>query len=195
VAEWARGEADRHDPPRMPRPQCATNIPTKREVWSCARDGGGPLVSCDQEQDANRCKLLPLRAVVVSVAERAGRDPALVRLGETSESKPSMNGRKGSVDVKTEVSGHLGTSLGGALKPGPSGIRLEGGVTPRQALVWNVGTCRLDAKGNVQVGGPDKDQLTDARHRDGAVRSRAEGPVMGLDRRGSGILLWQAANW
>jgi len=24
---------------------------------------------------------------------------------------------------------------------------------------------------------------------------RAEGPVMGLDRRGSGILLWQAANW
>jgi hypothetical protein len=66
--------------------------------------------------------------VVVSVAERAGRDPALVRLGETSESKPSMNGRKGNVDVKTEVSGHLGTSLGGALKPGPSGIRLEGGT-------------------------------------------------------------------
>jgi hypothetical protein len=164
-------------------------------MWSCMRDEGGPLDAGSQVQASNHCKLLPLRAVVVSVAERAGRDPALVRLGETSESKPSMNGRKGNVDVKTEVSGHLGTSLGGALKPGPSGIRLEGGVTPRQALVWNVGTCRLDAKGNVQVGGPDKDQLTDARHRDGAVRSRAEGPVMGLDRRGSGILLWQAANW
>src|SRR5436189_29168 len=112
-----------------------------------------------------------------------------------SATGPLPRARRGRMDVETEVSGHLGTSLGGALKPGPSGIRLEGGVTPRQALVWNVGTCRLDAKGNVQVGGPDKDQLTDARHRNGAVRSRAEGPVMGLDRRGSGILLWQAANW
>ena len=97
------------------------------------------------------------------------------------------------VDVKTEISGHLRTSLGGDLKSGPSGIRLEGGVTPRQAA-RNVGTCRLDGKGNVQIGGPDKDQLTDARHRGGAVRSRAESPVMGLDRRGSGILLWQTAN-
>jgi hypothetical protein len=97
-------------------------------------------------------------------------------------------------DVKTEVSGHLGTSLGRDLKSGPSGIRLEGGVTPRQAFAWNVGTCRLDVKGNVQIGGPDEDQLTDARHRDGAVRSRAESPVRGLDRRGSGIRLWQAAN-
>jgi hypothetical protein len=168
---------------------------TKRKVvWSCARDEGRPLVSGDQEPDANRCKLLSLRAVVVSVAEKAGCDPAVVRLGETSESKPSMNGRKCIVDVKTEVSGHLGTSLGGALKPGPSGIRLEGGVTPRQAFAWNVGTCRLDARGIVQVGRPDEDQVADARHRGGAVRSRAESPVMGLDRRGGGILPGQAAN-
>src|SRR5215831_13535036 len=60
----------------------------KEEVWSCAKDEGRPLASRDQELDANRCKLLPLRAVVVSVAERAGPDPALVRLGETSASKP-----------------------------------------------------------------------------------------------------------
>jgi hypothetical protein len=131
---------------------------------------------------------------VVSVAERAGDDPALVGLGETSESKPSMNGRKGIVDVRTEVSGHLGTSLGGDLKPGPSGIRLEGGVTPRQAFAWNVGTCRLDAKGKVQVGRPGEDQTTDARHRGGAARSRVEGLVMRLDRRGSGIRPWQAVN-
>ena len=102
-----------------------------------------PPFSFSRSQDANRCKLLPLRAVVVSVAERAGRDPALVRLGETSESKPSMNGRKCMVDVKTEVSGHLGTSLGGALKPGPSGIRLEGGVIPGQAFVGEWPVCGL----------------------------------------------------
>ena len=154
----------------------------------------GPSHPAIRKLNANRCKLLPLRAVVESVAERAGHDPASVRLGETSESKPSMNGRKGIVDVKTEVGDHLGTSVGGDLKPGPSGIRLEGGVTPRQARAWNVGTCRLDAKGTVQVGRPDEDQITDARHRDGAVCSRAESPVMGLDRRGSDILLWQAAN-
>jgi hypothetical protein len=103
VAEPVRREADPHDPTGMSRPQCATNIPMEKEVWSCAKDEGRPLASRDQELDANRCKLLPLRAVVVSVAERAGPDPALVRLGETSESKPSMKGRKGIVDVETEV--------------------------------------------------------------------------------------------
>ena len=66
------------------------------------------------------------------------------------EREPSMKGRKGSVDVKTESRGHLGRSLGGDLKPGPIGIWLEDGVTPRQALAWNVGTCRLDAKGEVR---------------------------------------------
>src|SRR6516225_12135910 len=163
----------------MPRPQCATNLPMEKEVWSCAKDEGRPLASRDQELDANRCELLPLRAVVVSVAERVGPDPALVRLGETSESKPSMKGRKGIVDVETEVMWSSRDKLG----PGPSDIRLEGGVTPRQAFARNVGTCRLDAKGNVQIGGPDEDQLTDARHRDGAVRSRAESPVMGWTER------------
>ena len=50
-----------------------------------------------------------------------------------------------------------------------------------QALVWNVGTCRPDAKGEVQVGGPHEDESTDAGHRGGAARIRDEGSVMGLD--------------
>ncbi len=66
-------------------------------------------------------------------------------------------------------------SLGGALKPGPSGARLGGGVNPDQALLWNAGTCRPDAKGEAQAGGPRKSPSTDAGHRDGAVRSRDEG--------------------
>jgi hypothetical protein len=84
----------------------------RRRYGSCAKDEGRPLASRDQELDANRCKLLPLRAVVVSVAERAGPDPALVRLGETSESKPSMKGRKGIVDVETEVTWSSRDKLG-----------------------------------------------------------------------------------
>ena len=53
-----------------------------------------------------------------------------------------------------------------------------------QALLWNVGTCRPDAKGEAQMRGPHKGESTDAGHRDGAVRSREEGSVMELDRRG-----------
>ena len=30
------------------------------------------------------------------------------------------------------------------------GTRHRGGVTVDQALVWNVGTCRLDGKGEIQ---------------------------------------------
>ena len=80
-----------------------------------------------------------------------------------------------------------GMSLGGALEPGPSGIRLGGGVNPDQALLWNAGTCRSDVKGEAQVGNPREGKSTDAGHRDGAVRSRDEGSVMELDRRGCGI--------
>src|ERR1700686_1133179 len=79
-----------------------------------------------------------------------------------------------------------GTSLGGALKPGPSGIRLGGGVNSDQALLWNAGTCRSNVKGEAQVGDPCKGKSTDVERRDGAVRSREEGPVTGLDRRGCG---------
>jgi hypothetical protein len=88
-----------------------------------------------------------------------------------------------------------GRSSDGVLETGPSGTRLGGGVNPDQALLWNAGTCRPDVKGEAQAGGPRKSRSTEAGHRDGAVRSRGEGSVMGLDRRGCGILPWQAANW
>jgi hypothetical protein len=85
-------------------------------------------------------------------------------------------------------------SAGGDPKPGPRGARLEGGVTLDQARVRNVGTCRPDAKGDVQAGRPRKGQSTDAGHRDGAARSRDEGAVMVLDQRGCGVQPWPAAN-
>ena len=63
------------------------------------------------------------------------------------------------------------------------GVRHKDGVNLNQALVWNVGTCRPDAKGETQMGGPHKGESTDAGHGGGAVRNRGEGSVMGLDRR------------
>ena len=141
-------------------------------MWSCRRDEGRPLGAGDQEQASNHCELLPLRAVVVSVAGKGGTRSRQVRSGETSASEPLMTCRNSQDDVET--GGMVvapGTSSGGAPEPGPSGIRLGGGVNPDQALLWNAGTCRPDAKGEAQAGGPRKSPSTDAGHRDGAVRS------------------------
>jgi hypothetical protein len=65
-----------------------------------------------------------------------------------------------------------------------TGARHEGGVTLDQASVRNVGTCHPDVKGEAQVDSLRKGESTDAGHRDGDARSRVEGPVMGLDRKG-----------
>ncbi len=167
----------------------------QRRLWSCGRDEGRPLGAGDQEQASNHCELLALRAVVVSVAGKGGTRSRQVGSGETSASEPLMTCRNSQDDVET--GGMVvapGTSSGGALKAGPDGIRLGGGVNPDQALLWNAGTCRPDAKGEAQAGGPRKSPSTDAGHRDGAVRSRDEGSVMELDRRDCGVLPRQAAN-
>lgn len=66
-----------------------------------------------------------------------------------------------------------------------TGARHEGGVTLYRASVRNVRTCRPDVKGEVQADSLCKSESTDAGHRDGGARSRVEGPVMGLDRRGT----------
>jgi hypothetical protein len=64
---------------------------------------------------------------------------------------------------------------GGCPDYGPDGIRHDGGVTLNRAIARNVGTCRPDAKGAVQAGGPREDWSTNAGHRGGAARSREEG--------------------
>ncbi len=154
-------------------------------MWSCRRDEGRPLGAGDQEQASNHCELLPLRAVVVSVAGKGGTRSRQVRSGETSASEPLMTCRNSQDDVETGgMVVASGTSSGGALKAGPDGIRLGGGVNPDQALLWNAGTCRPDAKGEAQAGSPHESQSTDAGHRDGAARSRDEGPVMGTGPKG-----------
>ena len=52
------------------------------------------------------------------------------------------------------------------------------------ALVWNVGTCRPDAKGEIQVGGPHEGESTDAGHGGGPTRISVEVSVMEMERRG-----------
>lgn len=105
-----------------------------------------------------------------------------------------MTGRNGIDDVETGEEWSPREKCGRSLATGPCGIRLEGGVNPDQALVRNVGTCCLDAKGDVQVGDPHEDSSTNARRRGGVARSRVEGSEMELDRRGCDVLSQAAAN-
>ena len=52
---------------------------------------------------------------------------------------------------KPGVDASSGTSTGATLESCPRGIRHLGGAKSDQALVWNVRTCRPDAKGEVQA--------------------------------------------
>ena len=97
-------------------------------------------------------------------------------------------------DVKTGGRSLPRDESGGCSDYGPDGIRHKGGVTLNRALARNVGTCRLDAKGEVQMGGPHEDESTDAGHRGGAARSSDEGSVMELERRGCVVPLCPGVN-
>ena len=77
-----------------------------------------------------------------------------MRIKETNVSEPLIKCRKRRNDVKT------GKESLARDKPRRrpvyclGGVRHRGGVTLIQAFVWNVGTCRLDGKGETQVEDP-----------------------------------------
>jgi group II intron reverse transcriptase/maturase len=71
--EWF--ERDVRPPCPVRRRPCATNVLTAMEVRNCARDEGRSLEAGRQGQASNHRKLRRSKAVVVSVAEKAGLDP------------------------------------------------------------------------------------------------------------------------
>jgi hypothetical protein len=89
----------------------------------------------------------------VSVEEKSRLRPWQVRIKETSANEPLMRCRK------MQVASKLGASrTPGRVQGEPvyclGGARHKGGVTLIQALVLNVGTCRPDVKGEIQVEDP-----------------------------------------
>ncbi len=58
--------------------------------------------------------------------------------------------------VKTRVSPLLWDKSGRNLTYWPDGLRHKDGVNLIQALMWNVGTCRSDVKGEAQVEAPQE---------------------------------------
>lgn len=117
-----------------------------------------------------------------------------MRSKETNASEPLMTCRKRMDDVKTGDDRVPRDQSGRRPAYCPDGIRHEGGVTLVQALARNMGTCRLDAKGETQGGGPSKGESTDARHGGGVVRSSDESSVMEPERRGGVIKLYSGIN-
>ena len=80
-------------------------------------------------------------------------------LRETSASKLLMTCRKRIDDVKTGEMSLPRDESGGWPDCCLDGIRHGGGVTLGLAFARNVGTCRLDAKGDAQMGGPHESRV------------------------------------
>lgn len=90
---------------------------------------------------------------VVSVSEKAGRTRQ-VCAGKTNESEPLTTCRKRRDVTETGLQLLVRDRMRAMPADGSRGDRHEGGVSPAQALVWNVGTWGLDAKGEIQVEDP-----------------------------------------
>ena len=90
---------------------------------------------------------------VVSETEKAG-PTRQVSAGKTNESEPPMKCRKRKNVIETGLQLLVRDRMRAMPADGSRGDRHEGGVSPAQALVWNVGTSRLDAKGELQVVDP-----------------------------------------
>jgi hypothetical protein len=135
------------------------------------RDEGGPLGVGLQDQAPNRLELHRLRVDVVSVERNVAARLRQVRIGKTNKIEPSMTCRELS-QWRRNRDGRLARDR---VQQKPvywlDGARHKGGVSPIQALVWNVRTCRSDVKGRTQAEGLRESASTDAEHRGGATRS------------------------
>ena len=131
---------------------------------------------------------------MVSVGGKGGGVLRQVGLKETNGSEPLMTCRKPRRRRNRDLIWIPGARVVEMPADCPTGVRHEGGVTLRQASIRNTGTCRPDAKGATQAASRREGLSTDAGHRGGDARSREEGPVMGLDRRGVIIRLYPVDN-
>jgi hypothetical protein len=114
---------------------------------------------------------------------------------EASASEPSMKCRNALTDVET------GGGRFSRDKYGSNPEKLPARHPAFRRREFGSGSCmereNLSSRceGRRPSGNNRKDQSTDAGHRDGAVCSRAEGAVMGLDRRDCVVQPWPRANW
>ena len=159
--------------------------PVQTAMRNCTRDEGGPF-----EVGSQVSGLKPPQAAVVKSdgGERcgnAGTGSRQARLREASASEPSMKCRKRIRRCQNRGLTLPPGSARGNPEDCPSGIRHVDGAKLNQALVWNVRTCRSDAKGEIASG--SKPRGTRVPMRSTGTEQLVVGmkvSVMGLDRRG-----------
>lgn len=120
-------------------------------LQGCTKDESGPLKIGFQELILNHLKRHGLSVLVVSVKEKAQHRLCQVGTEKTNESEPLMKCREVINNIKTERQSLARDKSRKCLIIGLDGVRHEDGVSSVQALVRNVGTCRLDVKGEVQA--------------------------------------------
>jgi len=149
---------------------------------NCIGDEGWPLGVGLQDQAPNHLELRRSRVGVVSVEGKAAAGLRQVRIGKTNNSEPSMTCRELS-QWRRNRDGRLARDRA---QRGPAywlgGARHKGGVSSIQALMWNVRTCRSDAKERAQAEGLRESASTDAEHRGGATRSSWESRESGRSK-------------
>lgn len=82
-----------------------------------------------------------------------------MRAGKTNVSEPSRSCRKRRDAIETRPQLLAWDKSGGRPADCPDGGRHKDGVSPAQALVRNMGTSRLDAKGDPRSGGPTRGRV------------------------------------
>ena len=148
----------------------------------CTRDEGGSLGGGVQTQPPNRLELLPLRAVVVSVKEKA-QEMRQVGVAEMNASELSMKCRKELDDVEIAPGKQRVTS------PADIWLLAEWHPAYRQHE-RNTGFCteRGNLSSRCQGSGAEQRHCerlsTDAGHRGRWPRSSEEASVMGVEQRG-----------
>jgi hypothetical protein len=97
-------------------------------------------------------------ALVVSVLGKGGTTRQ-VSAGKTNVSEPSRSCRKRRDAIETRLQLLAWDKSGGRPANCPDGGRHKDGVSPAQALVRNMGTCRPDAKGDPRSGRPTRGRV------------------------------------
>ena len=116
----------------------------------CTSDEGRPLGITDWAEMPNHLKLPSLKALVVSVNGKGRSTP--IRYERLRRTK--VNHLRSVDNCNRCQNQGLDNTLGQVRRvPSfwPDGIRHRGGVTIVQALVRNLGICRFDVKGEIQV--------------------------------------------
>jgi len=186
---------------------CATNASSGEVCWwmqCCTRDEGRPLGSGVQTRLSNHLELLPSRAVVVNVKEKAvvqtkGANPAgctancQVCVTKMNASELPLKCRKQLDDVKSATCKLRVTS--------PAGVWRLAGRHPacrQHDRHAGSGTERGNLSSRCQGSGAKQPHCeclsTDAGHRGRWPRSSDEAPVMGVERRGPVVGAGLSAN-